>query len=298
MVKTNSKRFIAIIAVFVVIFALFASVPAYADDLLKASGNVGERVVIADYDNCLTDSEEVELLEYMEKTAKNVKLNIGIVITKDLNGMSDKAYANNFSDTIFGYGSDSIVLMLLNTYNEPKYNLSVDWISTSGSAINKFQKYINNDRIFDRIYDEMGEPSGNKYAYNETTHTYGGYDYYGACKEFVKCVKRYGARGLAIIPVMFVDFVTHHFMIFVIILVVSFLIASGITKSKVKGYKRKAPISAANYMDRSATRVTRQVDRFVREYTTSHTNSSSSGSHGGGHSSGGGSHGGGGGHHR
>ena len=296
MAKTNTKRFIAIIAVFVVIFALFASVSAYAEDAPIAAGNVGERVVIADYDKCLTDSEEAALIELMEKTAKKVKLNIGIVITKDLNGMSDKTYADNFSDTYFGYGSDSIVLMLLNTYNVPQYDYYKDWISTSGSAINKFQKYINNDRIFDRIYDKMGDPSGNKYAYNNTTLTYGGYNYYSACIEFVSCVKRYGARGLAIISVMFVDFVTHHFMVLVIIIVVSFFIAMGITNSKVKGYRRKAPISAANYMDRSATRVTRQVDRFVREYTTSHTNSSSSGSHGGGHS--GGSHGGGGGHHR
>lgn len=261
---------------------------------VKKTGIYGSYAVIADYDNCLTETEEAELLEILHKSAQKAKCNVGLVITKDLEGKSDKQYAAAFSDENFGNNSSAIVLMLLNTYNVPQYSRYQDWLYASGKQYGKFTNRVT-DKVFNRIYDKMGNGHGNKYAYNTSTNTYGGYDYYSACKEFARCVKRYGVSGFAALPGIITGYMTGNFMFFAGGIVIAFLITLGVVKTKVNSYKRKAPISASNYMDRSATRVTRSVDRFVREFTTVTHHSSSSGGHGGGGHSGGG---GGGGRHR
>lgn len=253
---------------------------------IKKTGSYGSYAVIADYDNCLTEAQENELLEILHESAVKAKCNVGIVITKDLEERSDEGYTYAFLNECFGSSSNSIALMLLNRYGNPKYSSYTDVISAYGTANTKYSKKYS--KMFDRIYDKMGDPIGNKNAYNNSTKTYGGYDYYNACKEFAKCVQRYGASGFAAVPIMFANYITGSFTKFAGGLTIAFIITLIVVKAKVMGYKKKATLSAANYMDRRATRVTRQVDQFVREYTTSHTRSSSSGGHGGGHSGGGG----------
>lgn len=260
----------------------------------KRGGTYGKAVAIADYDNCLTDSEEAQLIEELAEAADKIHCNIGIIISKDSNGLGYAKYADKFSDDMFGYGSNSVVLLLFNSYNKPEYSTYKDWISTDGKMKSRLEKRI--DRMFDRIYKKLGDPRGNQYAYNQSTKTYGGYNYFLACKEFAKCVKRYGTTGPAAIPLFFTDYLVSHPMYFLGGLGIALVIAFSVVGSTVRKYKVKKPISAAAYMDRSATRVTNSVDRFIREYTTSVTHSSSSGGHGGGGHSGG--HGGGGGHHR
>lgn len=290
-VKRALAALLALAALFLVNMTAFAEgvVP------IKQLGTYGQQARIADYDNCLTEAQENELLEIMQKAAKSAKCNIGIVIANELNGKSHVTYANDFLDDNFGKTSNSIVILFFNSYNRPEYINAKDHISTTGAMINKTQSNIT--RIFDRIYAQMGNPRGNQYAYNTTTNTYGGYDYFAACKEFVKNVKRYGSSGFVKIGATMADYVADSPMMFLGGLFIAFVIMFITVKAKVNGYKRKATLSAATYLDKRATRVTRQVDQFVREYTTSHTNSSSSGGghHGGG---GGGSHGGGSGHHR
>lgn len=308
-----TKRIFA--ALFVLIFtaAIFAMFPMsrasawadfdYFDDIYGTAeplpdpikgGTYGRAVAIADYDNCLTASEEASLITELAAVANKIHCNIGIIISKDSNGLGYAKYADKFSDDMFGYGSNSVVLLLFNSYNKPEYSTFKDWISTDGKMVNKLKKRI--DRMFDRIYKKMGEPKGNKYAYNTSTHTYGGYDYYAACKEFAKCVKRYGTSGPAAIPLFFTDYLVTHPLYFLGGIGITLVITIAKVRSTVKKYKVKKPISAVAYMERSATRVTNSVDRFIREYTTSVTHSSSSGGHGGGGHGGG--HGGGGGHHR
>ncbi len=290
----------ALCAAVAIVSMLMLSAASFADSGEKAPikqlGTYGQQARIADYDNCLTDSEETELLEILQKSAKSAKCNIGVVITRDLEGKSDKGYADAFLDDNFGYTSNSIVLMMLNSYNLPKYAGYKDWISTEGAVKSRVQPKI--DKIFDKIYDKMGEPIGNKYAYNNSTKTYGGYDYYAAVKEFARNARRYGSGGLTRLGVKIWDFITNNFMFFAGGVAMSAVIMLSVTTAITRGYKRKATLSASNYLDRRATRVTRQVDRFVREYTTSHTHSSSSGGHGGGGHHSGGGHGGGGGRHR
>lgn len=297
MVKMNYvKRALAAALALAALFLL--NLTAFADGSvpIKQLGTYGQQARIVDYDNCLTEAQERELLEIMQKAAKSAKCNIGIVIAKELDGKSHAKYANDFLDDNFGEISNSIVILFFNSYNRPEYTQAKDHISTTGTMKNKTQSKI--DRIFDRIYDKMGEPRGNKYAYNTSTNTYGGYDYYAACKEFARNVKRYGSSGFVKIGTMISDYAAEYSTMFLGGLFIAFVITFITVKTKVSSYKRKATLSAANYLDRRATRVTRQVDQFVREYTTSHTHSSSSG--GGGHHSGGGGghHGGGSGHHR
>lgn len=307
MVKNIKKRMFATLMIIIMILSVFATafgmtaytqaatydaISGFSSDSssaekppLKKTGSYGSYAVIADYDNCLTESEETELLEILHKSAQKAKCNVGIVITKDLEGKSDEGYTNAFLKGCFGNESNSVVLMLLNRYGNPKYSNYTDVISSYGTADTKYHKKY--DKMFDRIYNKMGEPIGNKNAYNNSTKTYGGYDYFNACKEFSKCVQSYGASGFAAVPMMFVNYVTGNFKMFAGGLVIAIIITLIVVKAKVTGYKKKATLSAANYIDKRATRVTRQVDQFVREYTTSHTHSSSSGGHGGGHSGGG-----------
>lgn len=258
-------------------------------------GTYGRAVALADYDNCLTATEEAEIVKELAAVADTIHCNIGIIISKDTDGLGYVKYADKFSDDMFGVDSNSVVVLFFNSYNKPQYSTYKDWISTSGKMMNRLQKRI--DRMFDRIYKKLGDPRGNKYAYNESTKTYGGYNYYAACMEFARCVKRYGTSGPGAIPLFFTDYLVTHPMYFLGGIGIALVIAFSVVSSTVKKYKVKKPISAVHYMERSATRVTNSVDRFIREYTTSVTHSSSSGGHGG-HGGGGGHHGGGGGHHR
>lgn len=196
MAKRFTKNVIAAAALLIAaVFAVFPLTAARAETTTSAAATqmCGKRlIVINDYDNCLTENEEFELMRLLNEASSSAGCSIGIVITSDLNGMSDKEYADSFSDEYFGAGSDAVVLLLLNSYNKPEYANYTDRISTSGKMISKLDNYIN--VMFNSIYDKMGEPKGEKYAYNESTGTYGGYDYMSACKEFSASVTRYAGK--------------------------------------------------------------------------------------------------------
>lgn len=195
--KRVSKCVLAVLLALITaaVFAIFPLSAARAETTMstEAAPMCGELlIVINDYDNCLIESEEFELMRLLSEASSSAGCSIGIVITSDLNGMSDKEYADSFSDEYFGTGSDAVVLLLLNSYNKPEYANYTDRISTSGKMIGTLQKYI--DPMFDSIYKKMGEPKGDKYAYNESTGTYGGYDFMSACEEFAASVTRYAGK--------------------------------------------------------------------------------------------------------
>lgn len=196
MAKRVTKNVLAAAALLIAaVFALFPLTAANAETTTSAAASpmCGQRLlVINDYDNCLTENEEFELMRLLSEAADSAGCSIGIVITSDLNGMSDKEYADRFLDEYFGAGSDAVVLLLLNSYNKPEYAQYTDCISTSGKMIPKLQNHI--DAMFDSIYKKMGEPKGDKYAYNESTKTYGGYDFMSACEEFAASVTRCGGK--------------------------------------------------------------------------------------------------------
>lgn len=275
-------RFTAALVVIMLFIAPFFGVTAHAD----SSGSF--TAVLADYDECLTNEQEVALWQRMNDAANKAKCNVGIVITRDLGGMSDVQYADAFGDDSFGKGSSFVVLMLLNTYDNPAYTKYEDRISTSGMGRDKYDGHIKT--MFNKVYDGL-DSSG----------------FYAACNNFCSVVESYGSKSGGtsgkMTNALFENlelFLGGSFIGFIVAVIVTAVVVSNVVRS----YKKKAPISASNYIDQSRTRITRQVDQFVREYTTSHVvSSSSSGGHGGHHGGGGGSHrsgghGGGGGRHR
>ncbi|MDE6733420.1 MAG: TPM domain-containing protein [Oscillospiraceae bacterium] len=188
MAKRVSKSALAALLVLITA-AVFAIFPL-SNVRAETAQMCGERlIVIDDLDNCLTEEQELELAYALNEAARSAGCSIGIVITSDLNGKSDKQYADDFSDEHFGVGSDAVVLLLFNSYNKPEYANETDYISTSGKMKNKLDKYI--DVMFNSIYDKMGETKGDPFTYNESTGTYGGYDFKAGCEQFASSITLY-----------------------------------------------------------------------------------------------------------
>lgn len=276
------------LAALVLIMPLLSVSAAASTDIYNGvktrSGTYSVALLDADFydslNGCLTQPQETEILDLMLETAQKIECNIGIAIVSDLHGMSDVKYADTFGDAQFGTGSSFVVLMLLNTHDNPKYKSYQDRISTSGLGREYYDSNIN--KIFNKMYDGLDNQG-----------------FVGACRNFCSALKTYRSSGGYSSGIDFHIDVTLVFFMLVGGVVMSIIIVN-ICKS---GYKRKTPISAAHYLDKSRTRINRQVDHFVREYTTSVHLSSSSSSGGGHHGGGGGSHrsgghGGGGGRHR
>ena len=268
---------------------------------ITASAEGKYSVALDDLDDCLTPDEERDLLLIMQKTADKTKLNIGFCITADLEGKSDELYSDYYSDEHFGYGSDSVVLLMVNTYDKPQYAAVTDEISTSGAAVSKFSKSIIENNMFPRIYKgfdnfnakSVGMPKSNVYK------GYSSAQFYQAGIGFCEAVETFSNPFMAFWATIG-DYIKNNIMALVVGIIIATIFALMVSKSTKAKYSKKKPISADKYLDRRNTRVVRQVDRFVREYTTSVRISSSSGGGrsgggGGGHSGG---HGGGGGRHR
>lgn len=275
----------------------------FANDVAEYSGNgsavtvveAGEySVALDDYDECLTDSEEAAVLESLRSAAKSAECHVGIVITRDLDGLSDEKYAGKYLDKTFGTGSTAVVLMLLNTHDNPEYSSYTDCIRTSGEGHDKYDKKV--DKMFDMVYDELEKSDGS-------------FDFYNGCLAFCAAVTRYGnGEGSYSVKYTAMDaegFLSANFGRILFAVIAAVIVSCCVVGGTVTGYRKKKPLSASAYLDTRQTRITNSVDRFIREYTTSvHLSSSSSGGHSGGHHGGGGGghhsggHGGGHGHHR
>lgn len=254
-----------------------------SDDRILIKGDK-YKAALADYDDCLTKTQEEFLLNYMETTARKVKCNVGIVITRDIGNQTDVQYVESFLDDNFGITSNSVVLLLLNTHDNPKYTFYKDRISLSGKAEGKFQRHV--DDIFDETYYAL-DKNGASVDTN----------FDSACLAFCDSVRMYGSFSFSRFLLIFV----HNPGAVLLALVFGFMTSLIVTSATVSKYKKKKPISAAQYIDRRTVNVTFRRDDFIREYTTSVRVSSGShhgGHHGGGGHSGGGHHGGGGGRHR
>lgn len=293
MIKTRKAPLAAaVILILALLIAPLLSVNASANSVYiyegvkKSSGTYKAALLDADFydspDGCLSSSEEASILNLMQETANKIECHVGIAIVSDLHGMSDVKYADTFGDKQFGTGSSFVVLMLLNTHGNPKYASYIDRISTSGLGRDYYDRKI--EKLLDRMYDGLD------------TRGFG-----GACESFCAALKTYrsGSSGYS-----FGGSFRINGTLLMAMLGIGLLMSFIIVGSFRSGYKRKTPISAAHYIDKSRTRVNRQIDQFVREHTTSVHIDSSSHSGGGGHHGGGGGshrsggHGGGGGRHR
>ena len=139
----------------------------------------------------------------------------------------------------------------------------------------------------------VGSPKSNVYK------GYSSAQFYQAGIGFCKAIETF-SNPFAAFWATIGDYIAQNVMALVIGIIVAAIFALMAANSTKAKYSKKKPIGADKYLDRRNTRVVRQVDSFVREYTTSVRISSSSG--GGGRSGGGGGHsgghGGGGGRHR
>lgn len=270
------KKMSALILVLPILMAAL-----FVFDTRALAAKASASVAIGDFDNRLTDNQENELRSLMQAAAEKTGLNIGIVITGELNGKSDTGFTRAFGLSAFG-DSDWVVLMLFNSYDRPEYTRYTDVISHNRKADDRLKRY--DVRMFDNIYDVLEHNAYKDYSNKDIYHLF---NYYGACKVFVSDVEKLGSDSFATQLWVFVEY---HMGQVLLGAVIASIITVIIVISTVKGYKKVKPISASNYIDQSRTRITRQVDQFVREYTTSVSISSS---HSGGHSGGGG----GGGHH-
>lgn len=300
--KSEIKKIIAAVVSVAMVVCLFAFLP------FKAQASSYCEISLDDFDNCLTSYEEQELKSIMQKTANKINCNIGIVITADLEGNTGKNYADNYSEDKFGYGSDSVVLLLLNRHDNPEYKndaIYCDWISTDGRAKDVYKNHING--IFKKTYRGLdntfvgSEPEHKKDVYTSTNYgtdyvTQDSIQFFMAGKYFCKALATY-KNPFSRFWSNAIQFAFSNFLFTLAGLAITIVITVSVVKSNVSKYKKKAPLSAAKYIDKNHFVVKRQVDQFVREYTTSVTVSSS---HSGGRSGGGGGggHGGGGGRGR
>lgn len=249
-------------------------IKSFCDFFTGASASAVYDAVITDYDGVLTDTEEVYLLSVMQNTADEIECNVGVVITSDRGGLTPKQYADNFADESFGYGSSNIVLLFDNDRVSPDHK---DWISAMGLATEKYGGRI--DSILDYVYAGFDLDGGD--------------NYYEAVKYFCVYLRSYKETDWDYnhSEDYYYDYdSSDSIVMFAIPVIIALVVAAVVTTHTVKGYSKKAPISAARYMDSSRTKFKQRSDIFLRETTTRVRISSGSG--GGGH----GGHGGGGGH--
>ncbi len=290
--KKNRALCAAVCCFMAVVLMFFPTVSGF-----RANAQSDGRAILEDLDNCLTQAEEEALTKEMLTVAQKVGINIGIVITAELldnNGrhVSDDKYIEDFCKANFGSKSDSISLLLFNSHDKPEYDYCEDDMYMIGKADELYYKRA--DKIWDNIYAALDNHNVKSDLPSEPNvyKNYSSANYYMACMNFCKILDKYGDPGSAF-WVGLGDFVRENigavFFGCIVGVVVALIFANSIKKS----YMKKAPISAAQYLDKHRTDITYRNDAFIREYTTSYRTSSSSG----GGRSGGGGGGGGGGHH-
>lgn len=241
--------------------------------------------VLSDLENKFTESQERELTALLTDTAQDIQCNVGVVITDDLKGKSDRAYADDFLDGTFGVGSGAVVLL----YNDDRSNMNyTDWISANGRGTDLYGGRT--DDIFDAVYS--GSLGVKKDIYPAS-------DYEESIRNFCRYLSNHkttsytdgyvtdfdGLDGLNIAA----DVVNWVYFLAVPVMI-GIVVSLTVTVMVTKGYTKKKPVSAAVYLDSARTRFLNKSDAFVREYTTHVRISSSSSSHSGSHRSGGGGH--------
>lgn len=263
-----SKRTMAVIAAMLMIisvFCVYLPVSAHEDLIYDKEVGKGSKRVF-DFADLLSDDEENDIQEQIDKAKKKTSLDIVIVTINDAHGKISMDYADDFYDyNGFGTGDENDgILMLIDMDNR---NI---WISTTGKAIKIFT-----DSKIDSILDDVQPLVKDK-------------EYYDAAETFVKRVKKMGG-GFG-------------FEFSIIKTVIGMLIAAAagaIFRASVKHkYKYNGVAETYDYKSKAQLNLTNKSDVLVDTFIVTERIESSSSSGGGGsstHSSSSGtSHGGGG----
>lgn len=246
-----------------------------------------------------------DITELIQQTSEELQMNIYVYIagSSDYN-KSDyeiETFADSSYDEIFGEETDGVFYYIDLSGRSPAY----DYISTSGKAVLLYQKNI--DNIFSQLDNYL--PASGQTVYSE--------DIENAIEKFLNLLKSYSNKIPSSIEYYYDESsgkymfmkngeflvsrnkpITYNlfFMgICIIIGLVTTVIVYFVTKHR---YKFKKSQNSMVYVKNEKTVFNKNIDMFIRTYTTKHKieTSSSSGSRGGGGHSGGGH--GGGGHHR
>lgn len=279
MLKKSYKNILTILISALVFLSSASNVVAFA--YIKSATNNSSAGLSKMYDlqDALTDSEEKQLNELIDKAVKKTEFNIAVIITDDIGTKNPMEFADDFYIEKFKKDTDGILLLI---NNDTKY----DQISTSGACI----KYFNDKRI-DKVLNNVSPKIKND-------------DYYNASKIFCQQVEKYYSQG---VPSKQYSSDTDDEQTSPLVIILSaagaciliFVIFVLVIKSR---YKNKKQYSTTNYLNKNSVTYTRKEDVFVKQYTHKRkidTSSGGSGGSGGGRSSthtssGGGTHGGGG----
>ena len=241
------------------------------------------RGVLSDLEGKFTSVQEQELTDLLTETANDIECNVGVVLTDDLGGKSDRKYADDFLDSTFGLGSSAIVLL----YNDDRSNMNyTDRISANGRGTDLYGGKT--DAIFDRVY--AGSLGVKKDVYPAS-------DYYESIENFCRYLSSHkgsGAGGSPYESDFDISFdsadIANIAYVFIMPAIIGLVVSISVTANVCARYKKKKPLTAAAYINSGRTKYLNKTDIFVREYTTHVRISSSSHSSGGGHRSGGGGH--------
>ena len=245
----------------------------------------GQIVIVADDCECLSDSDEREVLLSAQTFADKTGFNVVILITDNVGyDKSDRGvidYADVYYETLCGINTDGLLLLI---NNDTEY----DYISTSGACINYYSD-ARIDSMFDWFFDDI---KAGRYK-QAALHFIDSADYYyrqgRANNQFELAGKEMDPSEILVVGGV----------LFVFALSISCIIYSA---NKQKHMMQK-PMNNW-YVVKGSLLFSQATNTYVGTHTTRiySPRSSGGGSHGGGgrssthHSSGGGRHGGGGRH--
>lgn len=255
-----------------------------------------------------TTEEELEITSRIQKTAKQLEMNIVVMAAGKTYRMSDsrtEEFADKCYDDLFGYDTDGVFFFIDFTEKKPAY----DYISTSGKAVLCYQDHIQD--ILDAVYEEFPPSTVSDYSlYKDDIES--GIDKF--LSSLIYYSDNFSGRG------SYYDENSGKYYYYkndklVIskdpppikrLFPILFAIPAGVIAAVIffftnkSAYKFKGSANPSIYVSNVDSRFTQRDDRFIRTYTTKHKiETSSGGSHGGGgHSGGGGGGHGGGGSHR
>lgn len=241
--------------------------------------------VLSDLENKFTESQKNELTALLTDTAQDIQCNVGVVITDNLNGKSDRAYADDFLDDTFGVGSGAVVLL----YNDDRSNMNyTDWISANGRGTDLYGGRT--DDIFDAVYSGSLGVKKDIYPASDYEESIRNFCRYLSNHKTTSYTDGYVTDFDALDGLNIAADVVNWAYFLAVPVMIGIVVAITVTTVVIKGYTKKKPVSAAVYLDSARTRFLNKSDAFVREYTTHVRISSSSSSHSSSHRSGGGGH--------
>ena len=265
------KKILVILFSFVI--SLCVSVPAFA---AQTDGFTSEYERVQDLADLLSDSEEAALLEKLDELYERQKMEIVVLTTDTLEGMTPRDYADDMYDySGFGYGEDRDGALLLISMEDN------DWyISTHGYGITVFT-----DAGIQYIGEQIKENlSGGDFS--------GAFDKFaGLCDDFITQARTGDPYDLHNLPREPLPLIWIPISIAVGACLSSLIVGS--MKAKLKTVRFQS--AARNYMKSGSLNITESRDLFLYSTVTrtekpkndssggSSTHTSSSGTtHGGG----------------